>query len=130
MQGPGQDPNSNESAIRKEQEGRKDEEKKKGGAPLDIEQTLIMITKHSSHNQTTPQSHQSVMMGSTIYRSYIHTSLAFHGVQKLNGTKCVHIDQPNVSPSPLIIVSCGTDVSVLILFAAPLDCSNTLEINY
>lgn len=51
-------------------------------------------------------------------------------MQKLNGTMHVQIDHLNLSPSTLITVSCGADVSVLILFVAPLDCGYTLEINY
>lgn len=42
-------------------------------------------------------------------------------MQKLNGTMHVQIDHSNLSPLPLITVSSGADVSVLILFAAPLE---------
>lgn len=50
--------------------------------------------------------------------------------RKPNGTMHVQIDHSKLPLSPLMTVSSGTDVSVIILFAAPLDCSNTLEINY
>lgn len=42
----------------------------------------------------------------------------------------VHTDHPKRSSSSLIAGRSLTDVSVLILFPAPLRCGNTLEINY